>query len=92
MDIEVNGTEYFVKRGPSIFVSRNGKQDCTVDRYVTAWQGLGGGMRPGRSTRSMLVHIFAAESGEVLRNYEDVPRQLIGRLIELGLVDKHQDR
>jgi len=79
--LTLNGLDYMVSEGNSIFCSRQGKSDINV--YVRgSWGGLyGEGKRRGYYRT---IRICDAQTGEVIRDYESVPKEVqdeVSRLI-----------
>ena len=79
MDTSVSGKIYRINRRPSIFVSRNNatvKNDDVViqreNRSCRSW----GARDKASGKRFVTIAIFAAETGEPIRLYEDIPREI----------------
>jgi len=82
MYFEHNGAKWLIKRGPSCYVSRVGKEDVYVEKA---------GDRGGRGSDGRLYRCcrkFAAESGEVLRDHESTPPHItVDWLRQAGFID-----
>ena len=78
----LNNDKVMVYRGPSIFTNRQGKEDCAVEV-----SGPWGGMEANGKRYHSVIRI-ACESGEVLRQYETMPKDItLDWLRQAGYVD-----
>jgi hypothetical protein len=76
------GRRWLVRRSPSIFVSRRGLDDVTINRHNHDWGGM---ESDGR--RYTYAAILAAEDGTPVRESEPYPDELtVDALRALGLV------
>jgi len=66
-----NGRNWIVRKGPSIFASRKGKEDVRILRQNSDWGGME--FDGKRYTTAM---VFDAENAEVIRNYEVLPDEI----------------
>lgn len=76
--------EYRITRNPSIFTSRNGKEDCRIMVESDAWRG--GARYNGKLYRTIAV--YASESGAVIRHYEKLPKEItLPLLLQWGMIE-----
>lgn len=73
--VEFGKDKYLIRRGPSIFTSRNGKQDCVIKKRNNATYGAHGA-REDDGKLYNIVKIIACESGELLRDHEEIPADI----------------
>lgn len=73
--LETGEDKYIIRRGPSIFTPRNGKQDCVIRKRNNAPYGAHGA-READGKLYNIVKILACESGAILRDYENLPMQI----------------
>jgi len=86
MIVDVDGRKYYIRRGPSAFTSRNGKQDVTVS-VIGNW-----GARAADNKLYRGCATFAAESGEIIREYEKIPAQFsVDWLRDNGFINKDKE-
>lgn len=82
MKIERDGKQWRIKRSGSIFTFRNGKEDV----WISVENDHGAKEADGKYYSGAMV--LAAESGEVLRHYVPVPKDLtVDFLKQAGFVD-----
>jgi len=77
---DAKGRNWIIDKGPSIWMTRNGKEDIRIKK-----QNAGHGMREEDGKYYVTAAVFAAESGEVLREYEAVPDEVMIRLFNHGI-------
>ncbi len=83
MVIPVEKTTYLVKRVPSIFTNRVGREDCYVSRLCQTH-----GARESDGKKYTCVARIEVETGEYLRNYETLPSEITLPLLrQWGFLD-----
>lgn len=86
--IQLNGKTWKVERRASIFTNRNGCEDVRV--MVENDHGAKDSDDGKRYTTNM---VLAAESGETIRHYEAVPKEIdMSFLADKGFLDKIPER
>lgn len=84
MYLKLNGKSWFIKRAPSIYTNRNGCEDTRV----MAESGAHGAKREDGKRYEIIVTL-ASESGEFLRNYGAIPKEIsMEFLLDNGFIDK----
>jgi hypothetical protein len=68
---DAKGRNWIIDKGPSIWMTRNGKQDIRIKK-----QNAGHGMREEDGKLYVTAAVFAAESGEQIRGYEALPAEI----------------
>lgn len=82
MYFESNGAKWLIKRGPSVFVSRSGKEDVKIFKQAE-W-----GSRESDGKLYNCRRILAAEDGSMVRDYEAVPNEItVEWLRQAGFID-----
>ena len=71
MKISVNGKEWLIRRGPSIFSSRSGRMDVRVMRENPTWGG-----REIDGKLYTTEKIFDSETGDIVRDYGKLPEEI----------------
>lgn len=83
MYIERDGNKWWINRGPSPFTSRQGLEDVGIYKK-SAW-----GRRQADGSLYKCCKRMAAESGEIIRDYEPVPSELtVEWLSQAGFIDR----
>lgn len=86
MKAEINRVFWHIRRGPSIFVERNGKEDVFIRQEVKSTAN--GGVRYEDGKLYRLARIVAADTGETLRDYCQIPEELGNdKLRDLGFLE-----
>lgn len=83
MKIQAHGKDWQIRRKPSVFVSRSGKDDVRI------WVESDHGARFSDGKRYSSVQVLAAESGEFIRNYGAIPEQITPNFLrQNGFLDQ----
>jgi len=69
---------YMIRKGPSIYVPRTGKQDIVIHKENSAWGAV------YESMRYSIAMIFSAEDYQVLRHFDVVPDDILENLKAWG--------
>jgi hypothetical protein len=77
-----DGSRWLIERRPSIFITRNGKEDITISKA-----GNWGGLRADNNRYHAVVRL-AAEDGGIIRDHGRIPSEItLPMLRQLGFVD-----
>lgn len=72
----ING-EYLIKKQPSIFMSRAGKNDCLILKQCETH-----GIRENNNKLYTIIAIIESETGEYIRDYEMFPPEITLLLLQ----------
>jgi len=81
--VTIGKSKFMIRKGNSIFVTRNGKQDISICVKGSYGGRAGEGEYYGLYS---LARIMDAETGEIIRDYEFVPPELtFKKVLEMGI-------
>jgi hypothetical protein len=69
---------FMIRKGPSIYVPRTGKQDIVIHKENKAWGAIYDGMRYS------IAMIFSAEDYQKIRHFDIVPDDILENLKAWG--------
>jgi len=73
----IKNSEYLIKKHPSIFMSRAGRQDCSIFKQCETH-----GIRENNNKLYTIIAIIESETGEYIRNYERLPPEITFPLLQ----------